>query len=152
MKSAIFTILVTALILAAAFSSKLQATIGGSDLGMLTPVSMIDAAPLATGTLQAYTGINKTQYDGVALVVVKSGSAGTITFALQDSADDVTYTNVANSICLNTGTATISGTTTVNSVFKVNLNACEKYIRLTGTRTSGTASVSATLIAAPQIR
>ena len=99
---------------------------------------------LATTTITGtgdQTGVDLKDYDGDIQVILSGTAAGSgadLTFRLEDSADDVTYTAVTG------GTFTAIGNTAAKQVRTVNRDGLKRYVRLSCTAETGTASSAVT--------
>ncbi len=99
---------------------------------------------LATTTITGtgdQTGVDLKDYDGDIQVILSGTAAGVgadLTFRLEESADDVTYTAVTG------GGFTAIGNTAAKQVKTLNRDELKRYVRLSCTAETGTASSSVT--------
>ena len=99
---------------------------------------------LATTTITAtgnQTGVDIGDYDGEMQIILSGTAAGAgadLTFRIEESADDSTYTAVTG------GTFTAIANAASKQVLTLNASELKKYIRLSCTAETGTASSSVT--------
>ena len=99
---------------------------------------------LATTTITAtgdQTGIDLAGYEGDVQIILSgtaAGAAADLTFRIEESADDSTYTAATG------GTFTAIGNAAYKEVLTLNSNDLKRYIRLSCTAETGTASSSVT--------
>ena len=99
---------------------------------------------LATTTITGtgdQTGVDLAGYEGDVQIILSgtaAGAAADLTFRIEESADDVTYTAVTG------GTFTDIGNAAYKEVLTLNSNDLKRYIRLSCTAETGTASSAVT--------
>lgn len=99
---------------------------------------------LATTTITGtgdQTGVDLKDYDGDIQVILSGTAAGSgadLTFRLEESADDVTYTAVTG------GGFTVIGNAAYKEVKTFNRDGLKRYVRLSCTAETGTASSAVT--------
>jgi hypothetical protein len=99
---------------------------------------------LATTTITGtgnQTGVDLLEYDGDIQVILSGTAAGAgadLTFRLEESDDDVTYTAVTG------GGFTAIGNTAAKQVKTLNRDELKRYVRLSCTAETGTASSAVT--------
>ena len=99
---------------------------------------------LATTTITAtgdQTGIDLAGYEGDVQIILSgtaAGAAADLTFRIEESADDSTYTAATG------GTFTAIGNAAYKEVITLNSNDLKRYIRLSCTAETGTASSAVT--------
>jgi len=99
---------------------------------------------LATTTITAtgdQTGIDLAGYEGDVQIILSgtaAGAAADLTFRIEESADDSTYTAATG------GTFTAIGNAAYKEVLTLNSNDLKRYIRLSCTAETGTASSAVT--------
>jgi hypothetical protein len=99
---------------------------------------------LATTTITGtgdQTGVDLLEYDGDIQVILSGTAAGSgadLTFRLEESADNVTYTAVTG------GGFTAIGNTAAKQVKTLNRDELKRYVRLSCTAETGTASSAVT--------
>jgi hypothetical protein len=99
---------------------------------------------LATTTITGtgdQTGVDLLEYDGDIQVILSGTAAGSgadLTFRLEESDDNVTYTAVTG------GTFTAIGNTAAKQVKTLNRDELKRYVRLSCTAETGTASSAVT--------
>ncbi len=99
---------------------------------------------LATSTITGtgnQTGVDIKDYEGDVQIILTGTAAGAgadLTFRIEESADDSTYTAVTG------GTFTAIGNAAAKQVLTLNSNDLKRYIRLSCTAETGTAKHSAT--------
>jgi hypothetical protein len=99
---------------------------------------------LATTTITAtgdQTGVDLAGYEGDVQIILSgtaAGAAADLTFRIEESADDSTYTAATG------GTFTAIGNAAYKEVITLNSNDLKRYIRLSCTAETGTASSAVT--------
>jgi hypothetical protein len=99
---------------------------------------------LATTTITAtgdQTGVDLAGYEGDVQIILSgtaAGAAADLTFRIEESADDSTYTAATG------GTFTAIGNAAYKEVLTLNSNDLKRYIRLSCTAETGTASSAVT--------
>ena len=99
---------------------------------------------LSTTTITAtgdQTGVDLAGYEGDVQLILSgtaAGAAADLTFRIEESADDVTYTAATG------GTFTAIGNAAYKEVLTLNSNDLQRYIRLSCTAETGTASSAVT--------
>ena len=99
---------------------------------------------LATTTITAtgdQTGVDLAGYEGDVQIILSgtaAGAAADLTFRIEESADDSTYSAVTG------GTFTAIGNAAYKEVLTLNSNDLKRYIRLSCTAETGTASSAVT--------
>ena len=99
---------------------------------------------LATTTITAtgdQTGVDLAGYEGDVQIILSgtaAGAAADLTFRIEESADDSTYTAATG------GTFTAIGNAAYKEVITLNSNGLKRYIRLSCTAETGTASSAVT--------
>ena len=99
---------------------------------------------LATTTITAtgdQTGVDLAGYEGDVQIILSGTAAGAdadLTFRIEESADDSTYTAATG------GTFTAIGNAAYKEVLTLNSNDLKRYIRLSCTAETGTASSAVT--------
>ena len=99
---------------------------------------------LATTTITGtgdQTGVDLAGYEGDVQIILSGTAAGSgadLTFRIEESADDSTYTAATG------GTFTAIGNAAYKEVITLNSNDLKRYIRLSCTAETGTASSSVT--------
>jgi hypothetical protein len=99
---------------------------------------------LATTTITAtgdQTGVDLAGYEGDVQIILSgtaAGAAADLTFRIEESADDSTYTAATG------GTFTAIGNAAYKEILTLNSNDLKRYIRLSCTAETGTASSAVT--------
>ena len=99
---------------------------------------------LATTTITAtgdQTGVDLAGYEGDVQIILSgtaAGAAADLTFRIEESADDSTYTAATG------GTFTAIGNAAYKEVITLNSNDLKRYVRLSCTAETGTASSAVT--------
>ena len=99
---------------------------------------------LATTTITAtgdQTGVDLAGYEGDVQIILSgtaAGAAADLTFRIEESADDVTYTAVTG------GTFTAIGNAAYKEVLTLNSNDLKRYVRLSCTAKTGSPSSAVT--------